>query len=208
MEVFMYGGHDKKARSAEQVITIETDAETVVLWDEASAIDPAFMRDARVLSKRDADAGQMRVTIAIPQSCYESTLIGMEGDADLVSGAIEAVLIFDACAVLRKDRMSRAVLAIPFHIGPCRVGHNTVGVNWHLMEASDVLDAIRHPGGADLNIVLKRISAIKEETALFAVTCPPQIIEERPADASCQPMFSSRPSLMPSGPALSAPMRS
>ena len=175
--------HDRAAREAEQILTIETDAETVVLWEEASAIDPAFMREVRVLAKRDADGGRMQVMIAIPQSCYKSTLIDMECDAELGASAIEAVLIFDACAVLRKDRMSRAILGIPFHSGPRRFDCNTVEVSWHLIEASDVLAAIGHPDGVGLNVVIRRISAIKDETALFAVTCPAQIIEDARARA-------------------------
>ena len=167
--------HSKDAHDTFTVIiVVETDLDTLVLWEEARRIDPEGMNYANLIDARIRPDRVVEAKIAITEGHFEY-LIAALGE-DFAPSALEDTLTTDASEIIESADLEEGLRSIPTTREIAPFGPDTFAVAWSIEDAVMVHRAIEEAENELRDVKLMRMGR-EGDTVLLAVTVPPAMAE-------------------------------
>lgn len=123
----------KRGIGATRLIVIETDLDTVMLWEKARTLDPSFLPYARFLQGTTTPDGLVEATVEVDADHYDY-LVAVLG-AEMAPSALEAEMTHDATEMVEPVELEEELARIPVANGTTSFGPDTFAVSWSVADA-------------------------------------------------------------------------
>lgn len=158
-----------------RLVVIETDLDTVVLWEKAQALDPSQLRYARFVRGTTTPDGLIEATVEVEAGHYDYLVAAL--GIELVASALEAELTHDAAEVVEPVELEEELAKIPVANGTTFFGPDTFAVSWSVADAVYVWQEI-----ATSDTELRDADMVRTgrggDTVLLAVTLPTAVVDK------------------------------
>jgi len=114
------------------LIVIETDLETLLLWEKARALDPSCLNYARFLRGTTTPEGLVEASIEVDAGHYEY-LIDTLGPK-MAPSALEAEMTHDAAKIVEPVELEEELAKIPVANGTTVFDADTFAVSWSVAD--------------------------------------------------------------------------
>lgn len=150
-------------------VVIETDLETVLLWEKARALDPSCLTYARFLHGMTTPEGPVEALVQVDAGHYEY-LIDTLGPK-MAPSALEAEMTHDAAEIVEPVELEEELARIPVADGTTVFGADTFAVSWSVADTVYVWEEL-----AITDTELKTATIVRTgrdgDVVLLAVTLP------------------------------------
>lgn len=122
----------KPKETATLTVVIETDLDTVLLWEKARALDPSCLTYARFLRGTSTHEGLVGATIEVDAGHYQY-LIDTLGP-EMAPSALEAGMTYDAAEIVEPVELEEELAKIPVANGTTVFDADTFAVSWSVAD--------------------------------------------------------------------------
>lgn len=165
----------KRGSPAIRLIVIETDLDTVMLWEKARVVDPSCLPYARFVRGTTTPEGLIAATVEVEESRYEYLIAAI--GAEMAPSALEAELTHDAAEIVEPVELEEELTLIPVADETTKTSADTFGVAWSVADAVYVWQEI-----ATTETELRDADMVRtgrgSDTVLLAVTLPTAVADK------------------------------
>lgn len=165
----------KRGIGATRLIVIETDLDTVMLWEKARTLDPSCLPYARFLQGTTTPDGLVEATVEVEAGHYDYLVAALGNE--LASSALEAELTHDAAEVVEPVELEEELAKIPVANGTTFFGPDTFSVSWSVADAVYVWQEIATTDTELMDAEMVRTDR-GGDTVLLAVTLPRAVADK------------------------------
>jgi len=161
--------------STTRLVVIETDLDTVMLWEKAQALDPSCLHHARFVRGTSTPDGFVEATVEVEAGHYDHLVAALGNE--LAPSALEAELTHDAAEVLEPVELEEELAMIPAADTLITSEGNTFAVAWSV---ADVVYVSREIGTTETELRHARIMRTGRDgdTIGIAVTLPAGVADK------------------------------
>lgn len=158
-----------------RLIVIETDLDTVLLWENARALDPSYLPYARFVRGTSTHDGFVAATVEVDADHYDY-LVAVLG-TEMAASALEAELTHDAAEIVEPVELEEELALIPVAEAATIFEDNTFAVTWSIADAVYVW---REIGKTETELRHARIVRTGRDgnSVLLAVTLPTALADK------------------------------
>lgn len=165
----------KRGSPTIRLIVIETDLDTVMLWEKARTLDPSCLRYARFVRGTTTPEGLIAATVEVEESRYEYLIAAL--GAEMAPSALEAELTHDAAEVVEPVELEEELALIPVADETTETSADTFGVAWSVADAVYVWREIGTTETELRNACIMRTGR-DGDTVRLAVTLPAAVADK------------------------------
>jgi hypothetical protein len=122
----------KPKETATLTVAIETDLDTVLLWERARALEPSCLTYARFLRGTTTPEGFVQATVEVDADHYDYLVAAL--GIEMAPSALEAELTHDAAEVVEPVELEEELAKIPVAIGTTVFSADTFTVSWSVAD--------------------------------------------------------------------------
>lgn len=164
-----------RGNAATRLVVIETDLDTVMLWEKAHALDPSCLPYARFVRGTTTPEGLIEATVEVEAGHYEYLVAAL--GIELAPSALEAELTHDAAEIVEPVELEEELARISIGDGTTTLGADTFAVAWSVADAVYVWQEI-----ATTDTEVKNADIVRTgrdgNSVLLAVTLPTAVADK------------------------------
>lgn len=165
----------KRGISATRLVVIETDLDTVMLWEKARALDPSCLPYARFVRGATTPEGIVEATVEVEAGHYDYLVAALGNE--LAPSALEAELTNDAAEIVEPVELEEELALIPVAEAATIFEDNTFAVTWSIGDTVYVWEEL-----ATTDTELKTAAMVRTgrdgDTVRLAVTLPAAVADK------------------------------
>jgi len=165
----------KPDKASTMTVVIETDLDTVMLWEKAQALDPSCLTYAGFVRGTATPEGLVEATVEVESGHYEYLVSAL--GIELARSALEAEMTHDAAEIVEPLELEEELAEIPVADGTTTFGMDTFAVAWSV---ADTVYIWREIGTTETELRDARIvrTGCDGNAVLLAVTLPTALADK------------------------------
>lgn len=165
----------KRGISATRLVVIETDLDTVTLWEKAQALDPSCLHYGRFVRGTSTPEGLVEATVEVEAGHYDYLVVAL--GIESAPSALEAELTHDAAEIVEPVELEEELALIPVEDETTTLGTDTFAVAWSVADTVYVWQEI-----ASTDTELRDADIVRTgrdgNSVLLAVTLPRAVADK------------------------------
>lgn len=159
----------KPEKTSTLTVMIETDLDTVMLWEKAQALDPSCLTYAGFVRGTATPEGLVEATVEVEADHYDYLVSAL--GIELAPSALEAGMTHDAAEVVEPIELEEELAEIPVADGTTTFRMDTFAVAWSV---ADTVYVWREIGSTETELRHARMMRTGRDgnSVLLAVTLP------------------------------------